>query len=66
MAIGQFLNYRHVLGNRMPERTLYLAVPEEAFSGFFQERDVQQIIVAHRIKLLVYGPQREEVLQWIE
>ena len=30
-AVGQFLNYRYVLGKTMPERTLYLAIPSEAF-----------------------------------
>jgi hypothetical protein len=65
-AVGQFLNYRHVLGKRMAERTLYLAVPQGVFSGFFQEPDVQEIIETHRIRLLIYDPRREEVVQWIE
>lgn len=65
-AVGQFLNYRHVIGKTMPERTLYLAIPVEAFAGFFQELDVQEIIQAHRIKLLVYDPHGEEILKWID
>ncbi len=65
-AVGQFLNYRYVLGKTMPERTLYLAIPSEAFSGFFQEPDVQEIVQSHRIKLLVYDPQTEEILKWID
>lgn len=65
-AVGQFLNYRHVITKTMPERTLYLAIPVEAFYDFFQEPDVQEIIQTHRIKLLVYDPQNEEIRQWIE
>lgn len=65
-AIGQFLNYRHVIGKAMPDRTLYLAIPEVAYEGFFQEPDVQEIIQGQRIKLLVYDPSREELLKWIE
>ena len=65
-AVGQFLNYRYVLGKTMPERTLYLAIPSEGFAGFFQEPDVQEIIQSYRIKLLVYDPQTEEILQWID
>ena len=65
-AVGQFLNYRYAIGKTMPERTLNLAIPVEAFTGFFQEPDVQEIIHAHRIKLLVYDPQGEEILQWID
>lgn len=65
-AVGQFLNYRHVIGKVMPVRTLFLAIPVEAFVGFFQESDIQEIIQIHRIKLLVYDPEREEILQWID
>ena len=65
-AVGQFLNYRHVIRKTMPERTLYLAIPVETFAGFFQEPDVQEIIQTHRIKLLVYDPQNEEIRQWID
>lgn len=65
-AVGQFLNYRYVLGKTVPERTLYLAIPVETFEGFFQEADIQEIIRAHRIKLVVYDPHREEILQWID
>lgn len=50
----------------MPDRTLYLAIPVETFDGFFQERDIEENIRAHRIKLVVYDPHREEILQWID
>ncbi|MDP6353594.1 MAG: element excision factor XisH family protein [Planctomycetota bacterium] len=66
MALGQMLNYRLALEKAMPDRVLYLAVPDEAHSGFFQEADVQEIIRVQNIKILVYEPHREEILQWIE
>jgi hypothetical protein len=65
-ALGQFLNYRHVLAKTMPERRLYLAVPQAAFVDFFQEADVQEVLRLHRVKLIVYDPLREEIVQWIE
>lgn len=65
-ALGQFLNYRLALEKTMPERSLYLAVPDEAYSGLFQEDDVQEIIRIHAVKILVYEPNREEIIQWIE
>jgi hypothetical protein len=65
-AVGQFLNYRHALTSSLPDHALYLAVPEQTFAGFFQERDVQAIVETHGIKLLVYEPYREEIVQWIE
>lgn len=65
-ALGQFLNYRYVLEKTMPDRSLYLAVPEEAFTGFFQESDVRQVVQSYGLKILVYEPHREEIIQWIE
>lgn len=34
-ALGQYLNYEYVLEVRDPERELYLAVPLDAYEGFF-------------------------------
>ncbi len=36
-ALGQFVLYREVLAEMQPERELYLAVPEAAAEGIFQE-----------------------------
>jgi hypothetical protein len=65
-AVGQFLNYRHVIGKVMPQRALYLAIPAETYAGFFQEPDIQEIVLTHQIKLLVYDPHIEDVYQWID
>ena len=64
MAVGQFINYRAALQQKMPERTLYLAVPIDAYRDFFQAPFVQGVIADNRIKLLVYNPQREEIVEW--
>ncbi len=34
-ALGQYLLYRSLMQRRPPERTLYLAVPRDAFHGVF-------------------------------
>jgi hypothetical protein len=41
-ALGQFLNYRLALEMTEPDRAIFLAVPEDIFNGFFQERFVQK------------------------
>jgi hypothetical protein len=66
IALGQFLNYRHVLAKAMLERTLYLAVPQETFGEFFQETDILEILQVYQVKLLIYDSMNEEIVQWIE
>jgi len=44
---------------------LYLAIPVDAYSSFFQTRLAQTAIQKNHIKLLVYAPTREEIDQWI-
>ncbi|BAZ11195.1 fdxN element excision controlling factor protein [Calothrix sp. NIES-4071] len=35
-ALGQYLNYCQALEEKQPERTVYLAVPDETYKNFFQ------------------------------
>ena len=64
-ALGQFLNYRIMLEVNEPERLLYLAVPLEAYQTFFQSRLARMAIKRHKLKLIVYEPIAEEIVQWI-
>ncbi len=64
-ALGQFLNYRIMLEVNEPDRLLYLAVPLEAYQTFFQSRLAQMAIKRHQLKLIVYEPVTEEIVQWI-
>ena len=64
-ALGQFLNYRIMLEVNEPDRLLYLAVPLETYKTFFQSRFAQVVIERHQLKLIVYEPVIEEIVQWI-
>ncbi|KKD34574.1 MAG: XisH family protein [Limnoraphis robusta] len=64
-ALGQFLSYRIMLAVNEPSRLLYLAVPLEIFETFFQSRFVQAAIKQHQLKLIIYEPTTEEIVQWI-
>ena len=64
-AIGQFVLYEDVLGELQPERRLYLAVDEATFTDLFQEPIGELVLTKKRVRLLVFDPFREEVLQWI-
>jgi hypothetical protein len=63
-AVGQFVNYRMALDQEEPERTLFLAVPSDAYDAFFTLPFAQTAIRYHRLKLLVYHPERELIVRW--
>ncbi|QMS86211.1 XisH family protein (plasmid) [Nostoc edaphicum CCNP1411] len=63
-ALGQFLNYRLALEMTEPDRILYLAVPIDIFNTFFQERFTQAAISHYALKIIVYKPNTEEIIEW--
>jgi len=63
-ALGQCLNYRSALRLTEPDRTLYLAVPVDVYDEFFSRRFIQRIIVEYHLKLIIFNPAREEIVQW--
>lgn len=65
-ALGQFLNYRLALEMTEPDRTLYLAVPEDVFNSFFQERFVKSAVKSYDLKLVIYNPTQEEIVEWTD
>lgn len=66
-AIGQYLIYLAVLQEKQPDRILYLAIPEEKLFDLFDESDIGGLVLAkYKIKLIVYNPQLEVILKWIE
>jgi hypothetical protein len=63
-ALGQFLNYRLALQMSESDRMLYLAVPIDTFESFFQEKFTQEAVKLHQIKLIIYDPVKEVVVEW--
>lgn len=63
-ALGQFLNYRLALELTDPERLLFLAVPVDIFSSFFQEEFPRAAIKKYDLKLIAYEPNLEEIISW--
>lgn len=66
LALGQFLNYRLALRNLEPDRSLYLAVPIAAYNSFFSRALPQAAIAEYDLKLLVYDPTNEVIVEWID
>lgn len=65
-ALGQLMSYRLAIKQKDPERILYLAVPWEIYRTFFQLEFGRLAIQDYQLKLIVYNPDHEEIVQWIE
>ncbi len=64
-ALGQYLNYQVALEDQQPGRVLYLAVPVETYESFFRLEFGQIAIRRHQLKLIVYAPDLEVIIQWL-
>lgn len=64
-AIGQVLNYRLALSETYPDRVLYLAIPNDVYASFFSKQFVKRAIKHHQIKIIVFNPENEEIVQWL-
>jgi hypothetical protein len=63
-ALGQFVLYRKALQKADPQRTLFLAIDEEAFVQNFDDAEGETLRADEDIKLLVFNKQTEEIIQW--
>jgi len=64
-AVGQFINYRYALEEVEPDRVLYLAAPISIYKKFFQIPFITSIVTRSQIYLLIYNPEVEEIVQWL-
>lgn len=64
-AIGQYGLYRSLLKRLEPERELFLAVAQDVYLDFLQQVAVQEVLADHQIRLMVFEPSREEIIEWI-
>lgn len=64
-ALGQFLNYKLALLETQQIRELYLAVTDDVYQVFFSKPFIQSALKHHHIKVLVFNPEMQEVVLWI-
>ncbi len=63
-ALGQFLLYQTALQEREPQRTLYLALDEEAYRKIFDDAEGETLRLKAGMKLLVFNKETEEIVLW--
>lgn len=64
-AVGQFILYAHLLKRYYPEYLLYLAVSESVRKTVFEEEAGQTLVEDGIIRLLIFDPAQEVIVQWI-
>jgi hypothetical protein len=65
-ALGQYLLYHDILARLEPERTLYLAVSQAVFDDLFEEPIGKILLENKRLKVMVFDPDKEVIITWIE
>lgn len=65
-ALGQYINYRLALNEQDEKRTLYMAIPVDKYTAFFELPFIQTVIESCRVNLIIYDPKKEIIVKWIK
>ncbi len=65
LAIGQYLDYLAALEEKDPIRELYLAIPLAAYNHrIFQGQFIQKRLKNDNVKLLIFNPLDNTIVEW--
>lgn len=64
-ALGQYRTYKRIMAKKESTRTLFLAVPKDAYDEFFTTPFGQEAIEEEDLNLLVYNPLTNTIEAWI-
>ncbi|NEO15949.1 MULTISPECIES: XisH family protein [unclassified Moorena] len=64
-ALGQYILYDKVLKRQLSERLLYLAIREVIFNRLFTEEIGQMLLEDNTLKIIVFDPEKEVIVKWI-
>jgi hypothetical protein len=65
-AMGQYLIYSKILEDKEPDRRLYLAISRTIYGDIFSEPIGQMLLNKADLRLIVFNPIAQEVVQWIQ
>jgi hypothetical protein len=63
-AAGQYVVYRSLLKRTDPERSLVLAIPQEALEEVFDDALGEILLEDSVLKMFSFDPIREEIVEW--
>lgn len=66
LALGQYINYKRALRANDADRKLFMAITEDILQSFFLKQEMtQDAILEDDLQLIVFDPEKEEIVQWI-
>lgn len=65
LALGQYTLYAGILEITEPDRLLYLAVSERAYSEVLSKKAAQMLTRRYNVAIIVVDLEAEEIVQWI-
>ena len=65
-VVGQCIDYQVMIEQADPGRTLYIAIPTNVYSAFFQRPFAQLVIQRIQMKLVIYNIQQEVIEVWVK
>lgn len=65
-ALGQYRNYLRMIRILDVNRTLFLAIPDDAFDDLLTDEFGQMTIEEEGLKIIVYSVLENKILQWIK
>jgi hypothetical protein len=65
-TIGQLQLYQWALEDQEPERQLFLAINQMVYLKHFQKPIFQLVTQRNHINLLIFDPNEEMIIQWIQ
>lgn len=65
-ALGQYSMYRVILDRNEPDRALYMAVSETAFTNVLNDALGQLVVRELQVRLIVFDETTERITRWID
>lgn len=65
-ATGKYAMYRAALDYLKMDLPLYMAVPDAAYRGILGEEIGKQTLKHNKVRLIVFDPEHEEIITWID
>jgi XisH protein len=65
-AVGKYIIYRKALAVLKPDRTLYLAIPDDIFQRIEKEPILKEAFLEECIKLILYKTDIQLITSWIK
>lgn len=64
-ALGQYILYQDILEETEADRVLYLAIRQSTYKELFCVPIGMLLLKKSRLRLIVFNPNTQEILQWI-